>query len=92
MKPISITSCNSQRFPLIDWNYQPMTIVGYRGECAKTEAPSFRNISRQYFQNDARRDFIGEAFFFAAIVATTVAPLLSAASALTELCRAFGQL
>jgi len=92
MKPISTTSCNIQRFPLIDWNYQPMTIGGYRGQCANPAAPSFRNISRQYFQNDARRDFIGEVFFFAAIVATTVAPLLSAASALTELCRVFGQL
>jgi hypothetical protein len=92
MKPISITSCNSQRFPLIDWNYQPMTIGGYRGQCTKTEAQSFRDISRQYFQNDARRDFIGEAFFFAAVVVTAAAPLLSTASALTELCRAFGQL
>jgi hypothetical protein len=92
MKPISITARNSRRFPLIDWNYQPMTLGRYRGQCARTEAPSFRNISRQYFQKEARRDFVGEVFFFAAIVATAVAPLLSTASALTELCRAFGQL
>jgi len=92
MKPISITSRNSRKFPLIDWNYQSITLGGCGGQCAKTESPSFRNISRQYFQNDARRDFIGEACFFAAIVVIAAAPLLSAASALTEFCRAFGQL
>jgi hypothetical protein len=90
MKPISITAPKGQRFPLIDWNYQPTRLGGYRGQCAKTEAPSFRNISRQYFQNDARRDFIGEAAFFAAIVITAAAPLFSTASAIGELCRAIG--
>jgi hypothetical protein len=91
MKPISITALNKRRFPLIECNYQPMILDGFRGQCAKAPAPSFRNISRQYFQNDARRDFIGEVFFFAVIVGTTVAPLLSAASALSDLCRVFGQ-
>jgi hypothetical protein len=92
MKPISITARNSARFPLIDCNYQAITLDGYRGQRVKTDPPSFRNISRQYFQKEARRDFIGEAFLFAAIVATAVAPLLSTASALTELCRAIAQL
>ena len=92
MKPISITAGKSQRFPLIDWNYQPMTLGGYSGQCAKIEPPSFRNISQQYFQNDARRDFIAEAFFFVAMVLIAAAPLLSTASALSELCRAIGQL
>jgi len=92
MKPISLTTRNSRKFPLIDCYYQAITLGGCRGQCAKTDTPSFRNISRQYFQNDARRDFIGEAFFFAVIVATIAVSLLNTASALTELCRAFGQL
>jgi hypothetical protein len=92
MKPISITARNSRSFPLTDYNYQPMTLGECRGRCAKTEAPSFRNISRQYFQKEARLDFVGEALFFAAIVLIAAAPLLSMASALAELCNAIGQL
>jgi hypothetical protein len=92
MKPISITAAKSQRFPLIDWNYQPMTLGGHRGQSAKIEPPSFRNISRQYFQGEARRDFVSEAFFFVAMVLIAAAPLLSTASALSELSRAIGQL
>ena len=87
-----MTAYNRHGFPVIECNYQPMILGGFRGQCPKPAAPSFRNISQQYFQNDARRDFIGEVFFFAVIVATTVAPLLSAASALSDLCRVFGQL
>jgi hypothetical protein len=92
MKPISITARNGRTFPLIDCNYQPMTLEECQGRCVKIEAPSFRNISRQYFEKEARRDFVGEAFFFVAMILIAAAPLFSTASALTELCRAFGQL
>ena len=68
-----------------------MTLGECWGRFAKAEAPSFRNISRQYFQGEARRDFVGEAFFFVAMVLIAATPLLSTASALTELCRVFGQ-
>jgi hypothetical protein len=91
MKPISITARNSRRFPLIDCNYQPMTLEECQGRCVKIEAPSFRNISRQYFENEARRDFVGEAFFFVAMILIAAAPLLSTASALSEFCRAISQ-
>ena len=92
MKPISITARNGRTFPLIDCNYQRMTLEECQGRCVKIEAPSFRNISRQYFEKEARRDFVGEAFFFVAMILIVAAPLFSTASALTELCRAFGQL
>jgi hypothetical protein len=88
MKPISVTVRNSWSFPLVDCNYQPMTLGGYQGRCVRTEASSFQDISRQYFQKEARRDFVGEALLFAALVLIAAAPLLSTASALTELCRA----
>ena len=43
-------------------------------------------------ENEARHDFIGEAILFAMLVITAAVPLVSAAYAVTELCRAFGQL
>jgi len=90
MKPMSLTAL--KRFPFTDYNYHSVTISGYHGRCAKSAPPTFRNISRQYFQNEARRDFVAEALFFAAIVATAAAPLFSTASALSEFCRIVGQL
>jgi len=88
MKPISLTTPNRRSFPLVECTYQPMRLSGYQARCARTDAPSFRNISRQYFQKEARRDFVGEAFLFAVMIVLAAAPLLSTASALSEFCRA----
>jgi hypothetical protein len=90
MKPISPTARNSRSFPLVEFHYQPGRL-GYQPRCAENTASAFRNISSQYFQREARRDFIREACLFALIIVTAAAPLFSAASALTEFCRAIGQ-
>ena len=92
MKPISKIAGKSNRFPLIDCNYRAMTLDGYRARCVKTGTPRFRNISAQYFQNEARHDFLVEAVCFAIVVITAAVPLVSAANAVVELSRAFGQL
>jgi len=92
MKPISPTALNRRSFPLVDWNYQPMTLSGYRARCVRPALSSFRNISRRYFQKEARRDFVGEAFLFAVMMVLAAAPLLSTASALSEFCRAIAPL
>jgi hypothetical protein len=68
-----------------------MTLDGYHARCVRT-APSFRNISRHYFQKEARRDFVSEAFLFALMIVLAEAPLLSTASALSEFCRAIAPL
>ena len=92
MKPIALTTRNRRTFPLVDCNYQTMTLGGYNARCVRTAVPSFRNISRHYFQKEARRDFVSEAFLFAVIIVLAAAPLLSMASALTEFCRAIAPL
>jgi hypothetical protein len=92
MKPTSLTTLNRRSFPLIDCNYQPMNLGGYHARCVRSALPSFRNISRQYFQQEARRDFVSEAFLFALIIVLAAAPLLSTATALTEFCRAIAPL
>jgi len=88
MKPITLTARNRRSFPLVECKYQPMRLSGYQARCARIEAPSFRDISRQYFQKEARRDFVGEALLFAIMIVLAAAPLLSTASALSEFCRA----
>src|SRR5207244_11703444 len=64
------TTHNQKRFPLIDCNYHSTTLSGYHGRCAKAAVPSFRDISRQYFQKEARHDFVGEAILFAILLIT----------------------
>jgi hypothetical protein len=91
MKPTTPTACNRSKFPVIDWNYQP-TINDYRGRCLKLTSPSFQNISRQYFQTEARQDFVVEAISFAVLAVIAVAPFVSTVNAVSELCRAFAQL
>jgi hypothetical protein len=90
MKPIFPTARNGRGFPLVEFSYQS-GFRGYQPGCANTVAPAFRNISSQYFQQEAPRDFIGEACLFAAIIVTAAAPFFSTASALTDFCRAIGQ-
>jgi hypothetical protein len=91
MKQISLTARNSRRLPLVESNYQPMRLTRYHAGCGKSVAPAFHKISSNYFQGEARRDFIDEACLFVAIIVTAAVPLFSAASALTEFCRAIGQ-
>jgi hypothetical protein len=83
---------SEKRFPLTDCNYHTVTLSACRGRCTKAAVPSFRNISRQYFQNEARRDFVGEAILFAILIITAGVPVVSGAYAILELCRAFGAL
>ena len=92
MKPISTTVSKHSRFPLIDCNYRPMTLDGYRGRCVSPETSHFRNISGQYFQNEARHEFLVEAVCFAVVIITAAVSLVSAANAVVDLCRAFAQL
>jgi hypothetical protein len=91
MKPISPTARYSRSFPLVESNYQPMRLSRYQAGCGKSLPPAFHKISSNYFQGEARRDFVGELCLFVAIIVTSAVPMFSAASALTELCRAIGQ-
>jgi hypothetical protein len=92
MKPISKFAGKGNRFPLIDSNYRPMNLDGYRARCFRTRTPHFQNISGEYFQNEARYDFLLEAVCFVAIIITAAVPMIGATNAVVELCRAFGQL
>ena len=92
MKPTFITTRSEKRFPLIECNYHSVTLSGYRGRCAKPTVPSFRDISRLYFEKEARHDFFGEAILFSILVVAATVPIVSGAYAIIQLCRAFGAL
>jgi hypothetical protein len=74
-------------FPITDHNYQSVALSGCSGSRARLAGPSFRNISRGYFDNEARHDFVTEALFFVAIVLTVMPALMSGAYALAHFIR-----
>jgi hypothetical protein len=88
MKPTPITNRNARQFPLVDYHYQAATLNGSSSPCVE-RSKSLRDISRDYFDAEANQDFLSEAALFATLIVTAVVPIVSAASAVLELGRAF---
>lgn len=95
MKPTlqspNTTSRNAQAFtrrgssmPQTDYHYQHGSL-DFGSRCKDDGRPSFRAISEEYLSREARRDFVSEATFFAAIVITAAVPVLQSAYGLARL-------
>ena len=76
--------------PKIDCDFQTASLDGLRGRNLGVRVPAFRNISQDYFKNEARSTFASEAAFFAVIVITAAVPMINSLSALLHLVRALG--
>src|SRR5712692_53595 len=84
---------SGRRFPITDCDYQaPLYIDRSGGHCAKVPTPSFRNISRDYFRNEARYTFASEAALFALIMVMAALAIASGATAAIDFLRAVGYL
>ena len=70
------------KFPTTDCNYQAFSLDRFRGGLPDKPAPSFLNISREYFRYEARRNFLAEATFFLAFVAILTLAFISSAMAI----------
>src|SRR5438270_14021765 len=67
-------SSRVRKFPLIEFNYQAFSLERFKGDSGGKPPNSFFDISRDYFQHEARRNFMAEVAFFlvlAAILAGT---------------------
>jgi hypothetical protein len=81
---------DASSFPLIHSYYQIAAMPNFHGGCARHE--SFRNISGEYFRNEARNEFQLEMTAFVAIIVTAAIPILSNLYALADFLRAIGNL
>jgi len=90
MKPTSLTLRKNRRSPMTDYNYHSVALESLNSNCARVSARSLWDISRNYFKNEARYDFLGEAGLFAVVVLTAFLPLINNAHALVEFVRAIG--
>src|SRR5437667_8888490 len=79
-------------FPSIDCNYQTVALPSHRGSCLRPRFSSFRNISGEYFRNEARNEFHIEAVAFVAIVVTAAIPILNNMYALADFLHAISNL
>jgi hypothetical protein len=79
-------------FPKADYSFQAGSMANGGGRCFGSSHPSFRSISQDYFKNEARRSFAGEAALFSVIVMTAAVPIISSVHALLQLVRSFGTL
>lgn len=70
------------RFPKSDCQFQAGPFGEYSGggHGGKKRLPSFRGISEEYFDKEARGHFASEAGFFGLIVVTVAVPLFQVAS------------
>ena len=78
--------------PLTDCQYHIAALPNFRGGCARPKFSSFRNISGDYFRNEARGEFRREVVAFAAIFITAAIPVLNNVHALADFLRAIGTL
>jgi hypothetical protein len=70
-----------RRFPLVECNYQTFSLDRFSG--GSTGSPrSFLNISRDYFQREARRNFLAEVAFFLIMVAILAGAFIESARAI----------
>jgi hypothetical protein len=91
MKPTPLTLRRNHRSLMTDHNYHSFALESFNTNCGRASALSLWDISRKYFKNEARYDFLGQAALFAVIVLTAFLPLINNAHALVESARAIGK-
>ena len=84
MKTVPNTQSDARKFPLVDYHYHAPILNGSTAPCLK-RSKSLRNITRDYFDGEADREFISEAAVFATLIAMAVVPIVTGISAMLQL-------
>ena len=87
MKPTANTRPTAQKFPLVDYCYHvPMLNPSSAPRVKKTS--SLRDITRDYFDGEANREFTTEAVVFGTLIVIAIVPIMTGMSAVVQLLRA----
>src|SRR5207247_8558256 len=84
MKPLPNTQPNARKFPLVDYHYHAPILNGSSAPCLQT-SKSLRDITRDYFDAEADREFISEAAVFTALIVMAIMPIVTGISAVLQL-------
>jgi hypothetical protein len=86
MKPLPNTQPNARKFPLVDYHYHAPMLNPSSAPCLKT-SKSLRNISRDYFDAEANREFVTEAAVAGTLIIMAIMPILTGVFAVAHLLR-----
>ena len=86
MKPSENIRPDAQKFPLVDYCYQAPKLNPSSAPCVK-RSNSLRDISRDYFDAEANREFTTEAAVFGTLIVMAVVPIMAGMSAVVQLLR-----
>ena len=87
MKPSQNIRPSAQKFPLVDYCYHAPMLKGSSAPCVK-RSNSLRDISRDYFDAEATREFTTEAAVFGTLIVMAIVPIMSGMFAVVQLLRA----
>jgi hypothetical protein len=86
MKPKPNTQPNGRKFPLVEYHYHAPMLNGATAPCIK-RSKSLRDISRDYFDAEANREFTTEAVVFGTLIVMAIVPIMTGISAVVQLLR-----
>jgi hypothetical protein len=84
MKSLPNTKLNGRKFPLVDYHYQAPMLNGSSARCVQT-SKSLRDITRDYFDAEANREFLCEGAVFTALIGMAIMPIVAGISAMLQL-------
>ena len=84
MKLLANTQPNARKFPFVDYHYHAPMLNGSSAPCLQT-SKSLRDITRDYFDAEADREFLSEAAMFTALIVMAIMPIVTGISAVLQL-------
>jgi hypothetical protein len=87
MKPSANIQSSARKFPLVDYYYHAPMLNASSTPCVK-RSNSLRDISRDYFDAEANREFTTEAAVFGTLIVMAILPIMAGMSAVLQLLRA----
>ncbi len=84
MKPSKNIRSSAQKFPLVDCCYHGPMLSRSSTPCVK-RSNSLRDISRDYFDAEADREFTTDAALFGSLILGAMVPILAGISAVAHL-------
>ena len=87
MKPSANLRPSGQKFPLVDCCYHAPMLNPASAPRVK-RSNSLRDISRDYFDAEANREFTTEAAVFGTLIVMAIVPIMTGVSAVVQLLRA----
>lgn len=84
MKPSQNTRTRAQKFPLVEYCYHKPTLNPSSAPCVK-KSNSLRDISRDYFDGEAKREFVTEAAVAGTLIVMAIMPIMAGVFAVAHL-------